>query len=74
MGKTALTLLDIFVIFVLAALALREFLSIQLGVSSYLPNLAQVLGFDMAKIVVLGLCSWGMWYFAKRIKERFKSA
>jgi hypothetical protein len=74
MGKTALTLLDLLLILILVVLALREFLSIQLGVSPYLPRLGQVLGFDAAKVTVLSLCSWGVWYFAKRIKSRFKSA
>jgi len=74
MGKTALTVLDLILILILVVLALRELLSIQIGVSPYLPRFAQVLGFDAAKVVVFCLCCWGVWYFAKRIRGRFKSA
>ena len=73
MAKAALTFIDLLLMLILSALALREFLSIQLGVSPSLPNLARVLGFDTAKVVVLSLCTWGLWYFAKRIRARFKS-
>jgi hypothetical protein len=73
MAKAALTFIDLLLVLMLSALAVREFLSIQLGVSPSLPNLARVLGFDTAKVVVLSLCSFGLWYFAKRIRARFKS-
>ena len=38
MAKAALTVIDLLLMLGLSALALHEFLSIQLGVSPYLPN------------------------------------
>jgi hypothetical protein len=72
MGKVALTLLDVLMILLLSILGLREFLAFQLGISPYLPNVGQLIGFDAVKVFFIGLCVWGVWYFAKRLRKRFQ--
>ena len=74
MTKAALTFADLLMVLVLGLFGLREFLTIQLGMSDYLPNAGQVIGFDAVKVGVFSLCAWGVVYFAKRIRSRFRSA
>jgi hypothetical protein len=50
MAKAALTFLGLLLVLLLGAFGLRELLSIQIGISASLPNMAKVLGFDAAKV------------------------
>ena len=73
MAKLALTFVDVIVMFFLSILAFHELLAFQVGISPYLPNIGQLVGFDAVKVCVMGLCVWGVLYFMKRIRTRFRS-